>query len=166
MEKLVNDFSYGLFFWQALVFLTLLFLLRKFAWKPVLDSLNSREEGIKNALESAENAKKEMENLQADNKKLIQEARVEREAILKEAREIREQMIAEAESDAKTKANKMIAQAKEAIEGEKRAAVAELKNQVAELSIEIAEKVVKGELSDKSKQLKLVDTMLQDATLN
>ena len=74
MEKLINDFSFGLFFWQMLLFVLLLFLLKKFAWKPILNALNDREEGIKNALESAENAKLEMQNLQADNQKLIQEA--------------------------------------------------------------------------------------------
>jgi len=93
MEKLINDFSFGLFFWQMLLFVLLLFLLKKFAWKPILNALNDREEGIKNALESAENAKLEMQNLQADNQKLIQEARTEREAMIKEAREIKEKMI-------------------------------------------------------------------------
>ena len=90
MEELFGGFSLGLFFWQVVLFLALVFLLRKFAWKPILDSVNSREEGIKSALESAENAKKEMENLQADNEKLLKEARAEREAMLKEARDIKQ----------------------------------------------------------------------------
>tara|TARA_R110002020_G_scaffold387745_1_gene598506 strand:- start:282 stop:782 length:501 start_codon:yes stop_codon:yes gene_type:complete len=166
MEKLINDFSFGLFFWQLAIFIVLVILLKKFAWKPILDSLNTREEGIRGALESAENARKEMENLQADNQKLLNEARAERETMLKEAREMKANMIAEAEGEAKEQANKMIARATDAIESEKRAAVAELKSQVAELSIEIAEKVVKAELSDKNKQLELVDKMLKDATLN
>ena len=96
MEKLVNDFSFGLFFWQMLLFLMLLFLLKKYAWKPILSALNDREEGIKNALESAEKAKLEMQNLQADNQKLLQEARLEREAMIKDAREIKEKMILDA----------------------------------------------------------------------
>lgn len=166
MEKLVNDFSFGLFFWQTLIFIALIILLRAYAWKPILNALNDREEGIKDALASAENARREMENLKADNEKLLQQARGERESMIKEAREMRTKMIAEAETDAKEKANKMITLAKEAIEGEKRAAVAELKSQVAELSLEIAEKVVRAELSDKDKQMKLVDNMLQSATLN
>lgn len=166
MEKLINDFSFGLFFWQMLLFLMLLFLLKKFAWKPILNALNEREEGIKNALESAENAKLEMQNLQADNQKLLQEARVEREAMIKEAREIKEKMISDAKEEAKSEADKMIVNAQEAIESEKKSAIADIKNQVANLSIDIAEKVVKSELSNKDKQLQLVESMLNDSTLN
>jgi len=164
MEKLVNDFSFGLFFWQMLLFLML--LLKKYAWKPILSALNDREEGIKNALESAEKAKLEMQNLQADNQKLLQEARLEREAMIKDAREIKEKMILDAKEEAKSEANKMIISAQAAIESEKKSAIAEIKTQVASLSIEIAEKVVKNELSDKDKQLQLVENMLNDSTLN
>ena len=78
MDKLINDFSFGLFFWQLLIFIGLIFLLKKFAWKPILDAVNDREEGIRTALLSAENAKKEMQNLQADNQRILQEARMER----------------------------------------------------------------------------------------
>ncbi|MDT0555543.1 F0F1 ATP synthase subunit B [Patiriisocius hiemis] len=166
MEKLINEFSLGLFFWQSLLFLLLLFLLRKYAWKPILNAVNEREEGIKNALASAEAAKKEMENLQADNQKLLQEARAERDQLMKEAREIKAKMIEDAKGEAKTEASKIITQAQNAIESEKKAAVAELKEQVASLSVEIAEKVVKQELSNKDKQLQLVDDILKDATLN
>ncbi|HPE83874.1 MAG TPA: F0F1 ATP synthase subunit B [Aequorivita sp.] len=166
MEKLVNDFSFGLFFWQIIIFVLLLILLRKYAWKPILNAVNDREEGIKNALDSAEKAKLEMQNLQADNEKLLQEARSEREVMLKEAREIKAKMIADAKEEAKGEADKMVANAQAAIESEKKSAIAELKQQVASLSLEIAEKVVKHELSDKDKQLKLVDEMLGDAKLN
>lgn len=166
MEKLVNDFSFGLFFWQIIIFVLLLILLRKFAWKPILNAVNDREEGIKNALDAAERAKLEMQNLQADNEKLLQEARSEREVMLKEAREIKAKMIADAKEEAKAEADKTIAQAQAAIESEKKSAIAELKQQVASLSLEIAEKVVKHELSDKDRQLKLVDEMLGEAKLN
>ena len=166
MEKLINDFSFGLFFWQMILFVLLLLLLKKFAWGPILSALNDREEGIKNALDAAENAKLEMQNLQADNQKLLQEARTEREAMIKEAREIKEKMISDAKEEAKTEADKMIINAQSAIESEKKAAIVEIKNQVANLSLEIAEKVVKGELADKDKQIKLVESMLNDATLN
>ncbi|MCB0455496.1 MAG: F0F1 ATP synthase subunit B [Aequorivita sp.] len=166
MEKLVNDFSFGLFFWQIIIFVLLLILLRKYAWKPILNAVNDREEGIKNALDSAEKAKLEMQNLQADNEKLLQEARSEREVLLKEAREIKTKMIADAKEEAKAEADKMVANAQAAIESEKKSAISELKQQVATLSLEIAEKVVKNELSDKDKQLKLVDEMLGDAKLN
>ena len=81
MEKLVNDFSFGLFFWQIIILVVLVLLLKKFAWKPILDALNAREQGIQDALESAENARREMQNLQADNEKLLQEARLERDSL-------------------------------------------------------------------------------------
>ena len=166
MEKLLGEFSIGLFIWQTVLFLALLFLLRKYAWKPILNAVNEREEGIKKALESADNAKLEMENLQADNQKLLKEARLEREAMLKEARDIKNKMIEDAKGEAKTEANKLIAQAQAAIETEKKAAIADLKSQVANLSIDIAEKVVREELSNKDKQVKLVESMLGEATLN
>ncbi len=166
MEKLINDFSFGLFFWQIIIFVLLLLLLRKFAWGPILNAVNEREAGIKNALDSAEKAKLEMQNLQADNEKLLQEARVEREMMMKEAREIKAKMIADAKEDAKIEADKMVAHAQAAIESEKKSAIAELKQQVASLSLEIAEKVVKHELSDSDKQMKLVNEMLGDAKLN
>ncbi|WP_298418123.1 F0F1 ATP synthase subunit B [uncultured Kordia sp.] len=166
MDKLLNDFSPGLFLVQTVLLLLLIFLMIKFAWKPILNSLNEREEGIQGALDAAENAKKEMQNLQADNEKLLKEARAEREGMLKEAREIKEKMIADAKGEAQAQASKMIAQAQESIRSEKQAALAELKSQVANISVEIAEKVVRGELADKDKQLSLVDKMLGDVTLN
>ena len=166
METLLNDFSPGLFAVSTILLLALIALMVKFAWKPILNSLNEREEGIQGALDAAEKAKREMANLQADNQKLLQEARLERETMLKEARELKSKMIADAEAEAKTQANKMIAQAQEAITSEKKAAMAELKSHVAGLSLEIAEKVVRNELSDKNKQLKLVEEMLGEATLN
>jgi F-type H+-transporting ATPase subunit b len=166
MEKLVNDFSFGLFFWQILILVVLIYLLKKFAWKPILDALNERERGIQDALDSAENARKEMQNLKADNEKLLQEARMERDSMLKEAREIKEKMIAEAKEDASREGEKMIQQAKATIQTEKNAALADIKNQVATLSVEIAEKIMREELSSKAKQEKLVEDMLNDATLN
>ena len=162
---LVNP-GFGLIFWTAISFIFLLLILRKFAWKPILGAVSEREEGIKDALASAENARKEMENLQADNERILQEARMERETMLKEARELKTKMIADAESDAKEQANKIITQAQAAIESEKKAAMAELKNHVAGLSLSIAEKVVGEELSNKDQQLKLVESMLGEATLN
>ena len=137
MEKLINEFSVGLFFWQSLLFILLLVLLRKFAWKPILNAVNDREEGIKKALASAEEAKKEMQNVTADSERLLKEARAERETMLKEAREIKNKMIADSKEQAKTEGDKMIKQAQAAIESEKKAAVADIKNQVAELSIEL-----------------------------
>lgn len=166
METLLNDFSPGLFVMQTVILLVLIFLMVKFAWKPIIGSLNDREEGIINALESAEKAKLEMQNLQADNQKLLQEARMERESMLKEARDMKVKMIEDAKGEAQDQANKIIEQAQAAIESEKKAAIAELKTQVASLSIEIAEKVMREELSGKDKQLKLVESMLGETKFN
>ena len=166
MEKLIEQFQLGLFFWLLVIFVGLVFLLKKFAWKPILDAVNEREEGIKNALLAAENAKKDMQNLKADNEKLLAEARAERDLMIKEAREIKEKMIADAKSEAQAQGEKMIDQAKASIESEKNAAMAELKNQVSSLSLEIAEKLLKDELSNKESQVKLVEKMLGDAKLN
>lgn len=166
MDKLINDFSYGLFFWQVIILVILIVLLAKFAWKPILAALAAREEGISNALLAAENAKKDMQNLKADNEKLLAEARAERDAMIKEAREIKEKMIADAKSEAQAQGEKMIEAAKASIESEKNAAMAELKNQVSSLSLEIAETLLKGELSNKEAQTKLVEKMLGDAKLN
>lgn len=164
MELITPEF--GLIFWTGISFLILLFILRKFAWKPILNSVNERESSIRNSLAAAEAAKQEMENLNADSERLLQEARAERETMMKEAREIKTKMINDAKDEAKAEADKMIVNAQAAIESEKKAAVAEIKTTVAELSVQIAEKVVKAELSNKDKQLALVDQMLNDATLN
>lgn len=166
MDKLINDFSFGLFIWQVLIFVGLILLLKKFAWKPILDSVNDREEGIKNALLSAENAKKEMQNLQADNQRILQEARLERDNMLKEAREMKEKMVDDAKAEAQAQGQKMIEQAKAAIQSEKNAAMADLKLQVSSLSVSIAEKLLKEELSNKEAQTKLVEKLLGDVKLN
>jgi len=166
MDKLINDFGFGLFFWASLIFIGLVLLLKKFAWKPILDAVNEREEGIRNALLSAENAKKEIQNLKSDNEKLLAEARAERDAMIKEAREIKDKMINDAKTEAQLQGQKMIEQAKATILNEKNAAMADLKAQVSSLSLEIAEKVLKEELSNKDSQTKLVEKMLGDAKLN
>ena len=155
MEKLITEFSIGLFFWQTVIFIFLILLLKKFAWKPILDAVNEREEGIKNALLSAEKAKEEMASLQSDNEETLKKARSERDSLLKEAREIKQQLIDEAKSEAKSEAKKIISQAQETIQNEKNAAIVDLKNQVAGLSIDIAEKVLKEKLSDDKTQMKL-----------
>jgi F-type H+-transporting ATPase subunit b len=166
MEKLINDFSYGLFFWQLVLFIGLIFVLKKFAWKPILNAVNEREEGIKNALAQAEQARKEMQNLTADNERILKEARNEREELLKDARSIRENMIETAKNEAQTEAHKLMEKAKESIETEKLAAITDLKKQVAELSIGIAEKLMKDQLASKDAQVKLIDNMLKDIKLN
>ena len=156
----------SLIFWTTIIFIVFFFLLAKFAWKPILGAVKSREESINNALASAEAARLEMQNLTADNERILKEARAERDAMLKEAREMKEQIIAESKNEAQEQGQKLIAQAKLAIENEKNAAMAELKSQVSNLSLSIAEKLLKEELSNKESQTKLVEKMLGDVKLN
>jgi F-type H+-transporting ATPase subunit b len=158
--------EFGLIFWTLITFLALLFILKKFAWKPILGAVSEREQGIRDALASAVEARKEMENLQADNERILKEARLEREAMLKEARELKNKMIDDAKQDAKLEASKLITQAQAAIDAEKKAAITDLKSQVAKISISIAEKVVREELSNTEKQEKLVESMLDNTILN
>ena len=165
MEKLLGEFSFGLFIWQTVIVTALILLLRKFAWKPILNTINEREEGIRSAMESAEEARQEMQNLQADNERILKEARAERDGLLKEARELRQKMIDEAKSEAKVQAEQLIAQAKEAIESEKQVAVTSLKNEVADLSVQIAETLTKEQLSSDKKQSELVQKLLKDVDL-
>ena len=166
MDKLINDFSVGLFFWQSLLFIALIFLLKKFAWGPILTAVEEREEGIRSALDSAEKAKSELENLNADNERVLAEARIERDALLKEAREIKGKIINDAKEQANSEADKVLTSAKEQINNEKLKAITELKNTVANLSIDIAEKVLRSELSDKKKQEDLVENALKETELN
>jgi F-type H+-transporting ATPase subunit b len=165
MEKLIEEFSIGLFFWQTIIFVILIFLLKKFAWSPILKAVNDREQGIKDALDSAEAAKKEMQSLQADNEKIMKEARAERDSLLKEARDLKNSMISQAKDEAKSEAQKIIESANETILNEKNAAVSDIKKQVASLSIEIAEKLLKEKLSDDNKQMKIVEDLIKDVKL-
>ena len=162
MEKLIEEFSLGLFVWQTLLFVGLLFLLAKYAWKPILTAVEERENTIKDALDSAEKAKADMEAVQADNKRILKEARAEREALLADAKKTSTQMINEAKEAAQLEADKIASAAQVAIEQEKNAAINELKNQVATLSIDIAQKVLQGELADEKKQQTLVEKLVND----
>lgn len=156
----------GLTFWTGLVFLILMFLLAKFAWKPILNAVNERESSIEDALKAAENAKAEMAQLNADNEKILIQARSERDKVLKEAKVAADKMISEAQEKASSEGDKLIASAKEAINNEKKAALTEVKNQVAILSIEVAEKILRKELSSKDSQKELVDGLIGEVTLN
>ncbi len=156
----------SLLFWNTLIFLILLFLLAKFAWKPIMSAVKQREDSINQALEAAEEAQKQMQNLKADNERLLAEARAERDLILKEAREIKDKIVAEAKEEAGREGHKLIQQAQQAIESEKKVAIAQLKDQVAALSIEMAQKVMLNELSDEKKQTALINEYLKGVTLN
>lgn len=156
----------GLVFWMCLSFGVVLFLLRKYAWKPILTALKERETSIETALGAAKKAREEMAALQADNEKILNEARNERDQILKEAREAKETIITEAKSKAQKEGERLVSQARDTINNEKMAAITELKNQVATLSIEIAEKIIREHLSSDEKQKTLVKNLLQEVNLN
>lgn len=165
MEKLISEFSFGLFFWQLFIFVGLVLLLKKYAWKPILDTVNERESSIKDALSAAAAAREEMENLQADNQRILKEARAERDTLLKEARTTSSQIVEQAKAEAKKEADKIMQQTQEAIANEKAAAVEDLKRQVAGFSLDIAEQVLKSELESESKQKQLVEKLLSDVKL-
>lgn len=158
--------EYGLMFWMLVTFLTVLFLLKKFAWGPILKMLKEREDLIEDSLSRAAKAKEEIKDLHSTNEKMLQEARAERDTLLKEAREAKEAIINEAKNKAKEEADRMIAGAREQINTEKLAAITELKNQVAGLSIEIAEKIVRENLSSNEAQKKLAANYVNDLKLN
>jgi F-type H+-transporting ATPase subunit b len=155
----------GLLFWTLVSFIALYIILRKWAWGPILGAVKEREEYIKQSLDAADNAKKDMENLKADNEKILNEAKIERETMLKEAREIKSKLISDAEEEAKIRAKKMVEAAKTAIQNEKNSAMNELKNTVVDLSVGIAEKLISEELADKDKQLKMIEEILDDSKL-
>jgi F-type H+-transporting ATPase subunit b len=156
----------GLIFWQLIIFLLVLFLLAKFAWRPILLSLKQREDNIDNALRMADQAKLEMQSLKAGNEKLLAEARQERDRTLKEAQEMANQLIESAKTKATEEGGRMITQAREAIQNEKNAALAEVRNTAAQLSLDIAERILRRELSDPAAQTQLVDAYLKDVKLN
>jgi F-type H+-transporting ATPase subunit b len=156
----------GLIFWQLVIFLIVLFLLGKFAWKPILTSLKQREDSIDSALRMADQAKLEMQELKAGNEKLLAEARLERDRIMKEASAMANQLLDQAKTRANEEGSRLIVQAREAIQNEKNAALAEVKNTAAQLSIDIAERILRRELTDTNSQKQLVDSYLKEVKLN
>ena len=155
----------GLIFWTTLVFVILFFLLLKFAWKPIVGALKSREESIQDALNAADIAKLEMEELQSSNQKLLDEAKAERAKLIDEARGTAKEIVAEATSKASSEAQSIIEKAHAAIEGEKKSALAEIKDLASVLSVEIAEQLLKKELSDKAAQEQLIESYIKEANL-
>ena len=156
----------GLIFWMTVSFGIVLFLLTKYAWKPIMLSLKAREESIQDALDAAKKAREEMQALTVDNERLLNEARVERDKILREAREAKESIINEAKNKANIEADRLIAIAREAIENQKMAAITDLQNSVAAMSIEIAEKVLRHELANDEKQKALMNNLLSEISSN
>ena len=156
----------GLIFWMTLTFLILLWILGKFAWKPILSMLKERENSIQEALDSAERVKEEMKKLQAGNEKLLKEAQEEKNKILIEARQIKDSIVEEARSKANEEGTKIIESARKSIEIEKMAAITELKNQLATFSIEVAEKILEKELSKDKEQKELINKWVDGVKFN
>ena len=163
--QLINP-GLGLIFWMTLAFLIVFFVLKTFAWKPILASLKEREESIEDALKAAEEAKKEMATLKAANEELLREAREERDAMLTDARKIKDQIVGEAREKANKEAGVIVENAREQINSEKQAALIELKNLIASYSIEIAEKVLQEELGDKKRQQAYANKLVKEIQLN
>jgi F-type H+-transporting ATPase subunit b len=158
--------SLGLIVWTLLAFLIVFFVLRKFAWGPILNSLNARERGIADSLESADRVRREMAQLQSENEALLAQAPEERAAMLKDARDTKDRIIAESKDQAKVEANKIIAEAQQAIEAQKMAAITEVKNQVGKLVLEVTEKVLRRELSNPAAQEEHIKDLVQEVKLN
>ena len=158
--------AFGLIFWQTLIFLVVLLILGKFAWKPILGALKAREASIEEALLSAEKAKEEMTKLHATNEKLLAEAKQERDKMLKDAAKMAEDLRDQAKEDARVIGDKMIDDAKATIDAEKNDAINQIKDQVAELSLQITEKLLKKNLTDDKSQQELIKGYMKDIKLN
>ena len=156
----------GMIFWTVIFFGILLFILGKFAWPAILAAVAARNDSIRKALDSAEKAREEMAQLQADNEKVLSEAKAERDAMMKEAKEVKDKIIAEARDKASAEASKLIQNARESIRAEQAAAISEMKSQVAKLSVDIAEKVLVEKLGDDKAQKDLVNKLVDDIDLN
>ena len=152
MEKLINEFSFGLFFWQLLIFVGLILILKKFAWKPILDTLNERENSIKESLESAQKAKDEFSKIKSDNEKILSNAKKERDFIISDAKKTGREIIEDSKNAAKLESEKIIENARESITQEKDLMLKDLKSQVVDISVEIASKILQKELNEKQKQ--------------
>lgn len=156
----------GLIFWMLVSFGLVLFVLGKYAWKPIMKGIHQREDTIEKALEAANEAKKEMLKLKAGNEQLLREAKDERDALMRDARKVKEAMLEEARVKANEEAARIMENARENIQFEKMAAINELKNQIATISIEIAEKLIGKELQDKKAQQELTERLVKDVKIN
>lgn len=164
--ELLHQFSSGLFIIQSIIFLVLLFVLGKFAWKPILKSIDERETSIIDALNQAKLAKQEMAQLKEDNERILREARAERDGILKEARDMKDKIVNQAKDSAKIEGEKLIEAARQSIQTEKNAAMADIKNQIGTLSVNIAENILREKLNNDGSQNALVENILNKSNLN
>jgi F-type H+-transporting ATPase subunit b len=158
--------SFGLFFWVLIAFLIFIFLLKKFAWKPILEALNEREGNIAESIASAEKMKIEMGQMKSENEALLNQAREERSLMLKEAKDTKDKIVNDAKNEAKEEANKIMMEARQQIEHQKNAAIIDVKNQIGSLVIEVSEKVLRKELTDKESQKAYISTLASEIKLN
>lgn len=158
--------SFGLIFWTLLAFLIVFFILKKFAWKPILSSLKQREEGIADAISTAEKIKAEMAAMKNENEIILNQAREERSRMIKEAKETSDKMINEAKERARTEYDRILADAQLSIQQQKNAALIEVKNQVGKLVIEVSEKVLRRELANKGEQESYIKSLAEGVKLN
>ena len=158
--------EFGLFFWNLIAFLVVFLILKKFAWKPILNSLNEREIGIADSLATAERVKAEMSQLKTENEALLQQAREERATMIKDAKVAADNMVAEAKDKAKAEYDRIVSDAQSAITQQKNAALIEVKNQVGVLVIEVSEKIIRRELSNKAEQEKYIQDLASSIKLN
>jgi F-type H+-transporting ATPase subunit b len=156
----------GTIFWMLLMFIIVLIILKKFAWKPILNALDNREKSIEDSLRSADRARQEMEQLKEDNEKIMAEARLERDNMLRDTKKTSEKILSEAREKANEEARLLIEATRELIENEKTSAVDEIRKQVAVLSVDIAEKILREKLKDDKQQKELVDKLMKDIKLN
>jgi F-type H+-transporting ATPase subunit b len=164
MDLLTPEF--GLFFWTLIAFLSVFFILRKFAWKPILHMLGEREKGIADSIATAERIKTEMSQFKSENEKLLAQAREERSVMLREAKEMKDRIVNEAKEQAKVEANKIIIDAQVQIQQQKMAALTEVKNEIGSLAVEVAEKILRKQLSAADAQDSYMKMLAEDIKLN
>jgi F-type H+-transporting ATPase subunit b len=158
--------SFGLIIWTLLAFLVVFYILGKYAWPAITKGLKEREQGIADALSTAEKVKAEMAQMKSEHEELLAQAREERAQILKEARETKDKIISESKEAAKTEASKIIAEANAAIEAQKMAAIIDVKNQVGKMVIEVSERILKRELENKDAQEAHIKDLVDEVKLN
>lgn len=156
----------GLFVWTLIAFLAVFFILRKFAWRPILNTLNERETGIADSIAAAERVKKEMAQMQSDNEKIMLEARAQSAQMLKEAKDMKETIINKAKEETKAVADKMIAEAQQQIQQQKMAALTEVKNEIGKLAVEVAEKVIRKQLATADSQNDYAQLLAEEIKMN
>ncbi len=164
MQLVTPDF--GLLFWMLVSFIIFIFLLKKFAWKPILKSIKDRDESIENALKAAKEARAEIEEIKKESERIKRNVLIERDSIVEKAVHEKDRIIEEAKHQAKTEADKIFLETKQDIEHEKKQAIIELKNHVASISIQIAEKILRKQMTNKNEQEKYINDLLNDINFN